>query len=365
MSIIIFILVLLILVLVHELGHFLVAKRFGIRVDEFGFGFPPRAKTLFKKGETIYSLNWIPFGGFVKIFGQDRDDESVNGVDKDRAMINKPAYVQALVLVAGVVFNLVLAWILFTVGFASGMPTSSSSLPKNTILENPSLMITDVLKDSPAHVAGLMPGDKILSLSSGEEILDGLITPTELQTFIQAHEDSSRSVTHDDGKEIKVAEIIPETNDSGKKVIGISMDTVGIVKLPFFRAVAEGARYTAITTWGTVVGFYTLIHDAVVGSGDISSVTGPVGIVKIVGSAYDIGFIYLLSFSAIISVNLAVINLIPFPALDGGRLLFLLIEKIKGSSINQKFANTANFVGFCILIGLMLIVTYHDIVKLF
>ena len=248
MSIIIFILVLLILVLVHELGHFLVAKKFGIRVDEFGFGFPPRAKTLFKRGETIYSLNWIPFGGFVKIFGQDRDDESVNGEDKDRAMINKPAYAQALVLVAGVAFNLVLAWLLFTIGFASGMPTSSSSLPKNTILENPSLMVTDVLKDSPAHVAGLMPGDKILSLSVGEEVLDGLVTPVELQTFVQAHENDSISITHDNGKEIKVAEITPETNESGKKVIGISMDTVGIVKLPFFRALAEGARYTAITT---------------------------------------------------------------------------------------------------------------------
>ena len=365
MAILLFILVLFILVLIHELGHFFVAKKFGIRVDEFGFGFPPRAKALFKRGETLYTLNWIPFGGFVKIFGQDPDDESLQGPEKSRAMINKPKYVQALVLVAGVVCNLLLAWVLFTVGFASGMPTSAGSLPEGATLERPSLMITDVAKDSAADVAGLMVGETISGLSAGGDVVTENITVEVLQEFVKAHNDESISITHNDGAGEKVTLVTPTENEMGNKVLGIAMDTVGIVKLPFFESVVEGARYTALTTKGTVVGFYMLIRDAVTGSGNLDAVTGPVGIVKIVGQAYDIGFIYLLSFTAIISVNLAVINLIPFPALDGGRLLFLLIESIKGSPINQKFANGANFIGFCILIGLMLVVTYHDIVRLF
>lgn len=366
MSIILFVLVLLILVLVHELGHFFVAKKFGIRVDEFGFGFPPRAKTLFKRGETIYSLNWIPFGGFVRIFGQDPDEETTNGPDSARAMHNKPKYVQALVLVAGVVCNLLLAWVLFTVGFASGMPTSSSSLPSGAVLENSSLMITGVMDGSPAADAGLVVGDTILGLSAGEESVTENITPTVLQDFVRAHEDEEINITHSNGEVEEVSIIVPKENNAGTgKVIGISMDTVGIVKLPIFASIIEGAKYTWTVTIGTFVGFYTLIHDAIVGTGNLDAVTGPIGIVKIVGDAYHIGFIYLLSFTAIISVNLAVINLIPFPALDGGRLLFLLIEKIKGSRINQNFANWANMIGFVILIGLMLIVSYHDIVRLF
>ena len=143
------------------------------------------------------------------------------------------------------------------------------------------------------------------------------------------------------------------------------MDMIGTVKLPLFSALKEGMSLTWFITKGTVLGLYTLIAEGIQGKGSFSSVTGPVGMVGIVGDAYQFGFVYLLSFTALISVNLAIINLLPFPALDGGRLFFLLIEKIKGSRINPKFANTANMIGFGILIILMLAVTYHDIVKLF
>ena len=157
--------------------------------------------------------------------------------------------------------------------------------------------------------------------------------------------------------------VINKTNNIPE--IGISMDMIGTVKLPLFSALKEGMSLTWFITKGTVLGLYTLIAEGIQGKGSFSSVTGPVGMVGIVGDAYQFGFVYLLSFTALISVNLAIINLLPFPALDGGRLFFLLIEKIKGSRINPKFANTANMIGFGILIILMLAVTYHDIVKLF
>ncbi len=156
MSVVLFIVILFVLVLVHELGHFVVAKKFGVRVDEFGFGYPPRAARLFKKGETEYTLNWLPFGGFVKIFGEDPNDESANGPDSSRALVNKPRYQQALVLVAGVVCNWILAWILLSVGFMSGLPAAiSSDSSKDQHIQDVSFRITQVVKGSPADTAGI------------------------------------------------------------------------------------------------------------------------------------------------------------------------------------------------------------------
>jgi regulator of sigma E protease len=147
-------------------------------------------------------------------------------------------------------------------------------------------------------------------------------------------------------------------------MIGISMDEIGTAKLPMTMALSEGMKLDWSITKGTAVGLYGLIKNAIIGKGSLSSVTGPVGMVSIVGDAYKFGWAYLFSFAGLISVNLAIINLIPFPALDGGRLLFLLIEKIKGSRINPKIANLTNLIGFAILILLMVVVTYHDIIKL-
>ena len=151
---------------------------------------------------------------------------------------------------------------------------------------------------------------------------------------------------------------------NGGPGIGISMDIIGTLKLPIHRAIWEGLKLSWDLVVATVSGFYNLIHDGLTGHGNLSAITGPVGIVGVVGDAAKFGFIYLLSFTALISINLAVINLIPFPALDGGRLFFLIIEKIKGSPIRPKITNTVNIIGFSLLMLLMAIVTYHDIVKL-
>jgi regulator of sigma E protease len=379
MSIIIFIIILLVLVLVHEFGHFFTAKKFGIRVDEFGFGFPPKIFGR-KYGETEYSLNLLPIGGFVKIFGENPDDENTNGPDASRSFVNKPKWQQAIVLVAGVFANFLLAWVLFSFGFMSGLPTSVGSEPAGYKLNDVNLTVVSVLTKSPAEKAGLKSGDKILSLQTilltgeinkeaiGDVNGESSLNIETLKSFIVSHGNQEIKIFYTRGKnkEIKSTTMIPTTNvKGGEPTIGISMDMIGTAKLPFFVALKEGMRLTLFVVKGTVVGLYTLILEGIQGKGSLSSVTGPVGMVGIVGDAYEFGFSYLLSFAALISINLAIINLLPFPALDGGRLFFLLIEKIKGSRLNPKFANTANMIGFGILILLMVVVTFHDVIKLF
>lgn len=372
MSILIFIIILLVLVLVHEFGHFFAAKKFGIRVDEFGFGFPPKLYGK-KYGETEYTLNLLPLGGFVKIFGENPDEENLNGPDKARSFIHKPKWQQALVLFSGVFMNFLLAWFLFSVGFMSGLPTSASSAPAGVRLENISLVVISVVPEYPAEIAGLRAGDNIVSVkgisnqTDKEESL-AEINPENLQSFILTHSEEKIEIGYSRGKEseeVRYVEIMPEIKEpQGKPVIGIAMDEIGIAKLGVWEAFSQGLRLTLSVTKDTALGLYNLIKDGLRGQGSFVAVTGPVGLVGFVGEAYQFGFVYLLSFAALISVNLAIINLFPFPALDGGRLLFLLIEKIKGSRINPNVVNAANSVGFAILILLMLLVTYHDIVKL-
>jgi regulator of sigma E protease len=186
-----------------------------------------------------------------------------------------------------------------------------------------------------------------------------------LRNFIVGHGNDTLLVTVLRAKENKILSVVPEVvSESSYPTIGVALDMVGTLKLPLHKALIEGAQLTASITWGTIKSFGMLITGAFTGKASINDVTGPVGIVGVVGDAARFGFVYLLSFTALISINLAVINLVPFPALDGGRLLFLLIEKIKGSRISPKIANTANAIGFALLIILMLVITYHDIAKL-
>jgi len=185
-----------------------------------------------------------------------------------------------------------------------------------------------------------------------------------IQTFVKNHNNEAIKVSIVRAKAPMDITVTPETNKDGIPAIGISMDVIGTLRLPVYTAVWEGLKLSGNVFSGTVVGFYHLISGAIVGKANMSELTGPIGIVGVVGDAAKFGFVYLLSFTALISINLAVINLIPFPALDGGRLFFLLIEKIKGSRIKPQIANWTNAIGFGLLMLLMAIITYHDIVKL-
>jgi len=371
MNVIIFFIILLVLVLIHEFGHFFAAKSFGIRVDEFGFGFPPKLFGI-KFGETLYSFNLLPIGGFVKIFGENSElERSRYGAgpneDQDRSFQYKAKWKQAIVLFAGVFMNFLLAWFLFSFGFMSGFPTSVGNAISGYNLEDVNLVVVSVSAKSPAENAGLSSGDKIVFMNSADGAVTNL-NPDSVKSFVVSHKDKEIEVGYTRGKDesLQFTKVTPVANtEDGKPMIGIAMDEIGIAKLSFFPAFSEGMRLMLSVTKDTALGLYGLISEGIRGKGNFSSVMGPVGMVGIVGDAYQFGFVYLLSFAALISINLAIINLIPFPALDGGRLFFLLIEKIKGSRLNPKFSNTANMIGFGILILLMLVVTYHDVVKLF
>lgn len=371
MSIVIFIVILGLLVLVHEFGHFLFARLFKIRVDEFGVGYPPRAYTFFTWKGTKFTLNWIPFGGFVKIFGENGEAaDSANPVAQTesvapgRSFMEAPRIAQAIVLVAGVSFNIIFAWILISAGFIIGLPTSTSSVDIGQVTD-PKLVITSISPDSPAAQALLKTGDVITSMNAGTESLSPL-TPESVSEFVADHGERKISVGYARGKETGTVEVLPKSGIlSDRKAIGISMDMIGRLKLPVHMAFWEGAKTTVNLTESITVGLGKFVYDAVRGDSDFSQVTGPVGIVGLVGDASKLGFIYLLSFTAFISINLAVINLVPFPALDGGRLLFVAIEAVKRSPISARVTTVLNLAGFVLLLGFMVLVTIQDVVRLF
>lgn len=363
MNILIFLIILLVLVVSHEFGHFIVAKKSGIRVDEFSFGFPPKLFGI-KKGETSYNFNALPFGGYVKIFGENPNEESLSGPDSSRSFVNKPYRIQAAVLFAGVAMNFLVAWLLLSIGFMSGLPTSVANAKEGAIIKDQALTITSVVKDSPAQIAGLSSGDTVSHLSAGNDATD-TPSPESVQYFIKRHSSDPITISYTHNKELKTTTLTPKAGlINNMPGIGISMDVIGVMKFPIHKAIWQGLVSSWTLVDGTVRGFWALLYGGITGHGNLSELTGPVGIVGVVGDAAKFGFVYLLSFTALISINLAVINLIPFPALDGGRLLFLLIEKIKGSRINPKIANSANLIGFGLLMVLMAVITYHDIVKL-
>ncbi len=361
MSILLFIIILAVLILVHEFGHFIAAKRAGVRVDEFGIGFPPR---LFSKkyGETTYSLNLFPIGGFVKIFGEDPNEESISGNDSKRSLTHKSKWIQAWIITAGIIFNIILAWILISAGFMFGLPYSADDTKYGARVENTSLTITQVLPKAPAELAGLKGGDKIISINAGGGSLE---TPglDSTQKFIASHDEITLAYMREG--EVKTIVIKTEAGIvDGRRAIGISMDMTGTLKLPVHLALYAGFTTTATLTWATTIGLFDFFKNIFTGQADFSAVSGPVGIVGIVGDASALGFVYLLTLTALISINLAIINLLPFPALDGGRLFFIIIEAIKGSPIKPIVANTANGIGFLLLILLMIVVTYSDIAKI-
>ncbi len=363
MTIILFLIILAVLIFVHELGHFVSAKLFGIRVDEFAIGFPPKIIG-WKKGETKYSLNLIPFGGYVKIFGEDPNEESMNGEDSKRSFVNAKKWKQAVVLLSGIFMNLVFAWLLISTSFNIGLLTSIDDKYKDRA-ENTVTMITSIKDGSPAQIAGLKMGDKILNIESGKtKVL--MPNTTDIQNII-AESLGEIKIDYKRGNGTSTVNILASSGIvDGKKAIGISMDFVGTVRFGFFESFYEGIKLTAIETKSIAVGLYHFIVGAFSGqNGILAQVSGPVGIVGMVGDAREFGISYLFGFIAMISINLAMLNLVPFPALDGGRVLFVIIEAIIRRRIKPAIANWTNTIGFALLIFLMVFITYKDIVKLF
>jgi len=365
LTIIIFILILGLLILSHEFGHFISAKKSGMKVEEFGIGFPPRLLS-FKKGETLYSINLIPLGGFVKIFGEQKPEKkslkNLNQKLEKRAFFNKPIWQRAIVLVMGVVMNFLLAVVLLSIVHGIGVPTilgEGPNVPKGT--KNVQIQILEVANESPAEEAGIKVGDIIKNLSvDGYQVFAKEVR--EVQEFIDQHVGEKTVLTVQRGKETLKKDLIPRISPPKEEgPLGIALAKVGLIKYPWYSAILRGFK-TAGELFITFVGlFYSLFKTLIFKGVLMGGLAGPVGIAALVSQATKLGFVYLLQFTAIISINLVIINILPFPALDGGRLLFLAIEKIKGSPVNAKIERIVNTAGFALLIILMILVTFRDI----
>lgn len=366
MEIILLIVVLVLLILVHELGHFIVAKIAGMRVDEFGIGYPPRALTLWKKGETEYTLNWLPFGGFVKIYGEDGVD-SAEPRKAGRAFTDKNRFVQALVLIAGIAMNLIFAWLLISGSLLVGTPRALDASEVSRA-HDAVITVSDVLPGSPAETAGLKVGDELVQTITAS----GALTNPDPDAFtaLIANDTELAPITFDikrNGEEMMLSAVpvvgaVPGSPE--RPALGVGIAVVGTVPVVWYEAPILGAQYTWEIVKMTASGLAHFFMGVITFNADLSQVAGPVGIAGAVGTASAAGFASLISLTAIISINLALINLIPIPALDGGRLLFVIIESITRRRIHPKVSGIVNGVGFALLILLMVVVTAHDIWRL-
>lgn len=364
LTIVVFVLVLGLLIFVHELGHFVMAKRAGIKVEEFGFGFPPRIFGV-KRGETIYSINLLPLGGFVKIYGEDGiDKKDVKESDKGRAFGDKPIITRAIVLVAGVTMNLVLAAFLLGIGHWAGLPTMIED-EQAAGARGAKVQIVQVAFDSPAEKAGIQMGDTVTRLEADGAKIE-VETVGQMQGFINKHKGGEITMVIQRGDEVSEKTMLARTNPpENEGSLGVALARTTIVSQPWYKAVYLGVADTLFMTYAIVVALGGLLWNLILTGRTAIEVGGPVYIFNLTGQAAQLGFVYILQLAAILSINLAIINILPFPALDGGRLLFLGIEKIKGSPISQNIERITHTAGFALLILLMVAITWRDIARLF
>lgn len=352
--------ILVFLIVVHELGHFVVAKLFRVRVEEFGIGYPPRAFTLGKIGDTEYTLNWIPFGGFVRLFGDVGDDRHGKGsfADANRGT-------QALVLVAGIAMNIIAAWALFAIALHAGIPRVIDSATAN---EPARLIIASVVQSSPASVAGITIGDEILSVRDANGSAPAVLTPEAFSEFVQTRGGEELDLTYLRAHEEKTVRIIPAhaviPEESGKPALGVAIVLVSTESLPWGAALLEAVPATKNSFIMVAQGLWGILEKAFAGKPSLSEVVGPIGLASIVGDAARNGVGEVLKLAAFISVNLAIINLIPVPALDGGRLALLGFETLARRGVPRLALQTFNAFGILLIVVLMVTVTYQDVARL-
>ena len=352
-SILVFLLVLSILILVHELGHFLVAKHFGVMVEEFGFGLPPR---LFGKkiGETFYSINALPFGGFVKLHGESSDEDLTY---PKRSFLKKSKRKKVAIIVAGVIMNFLLAILAFAITY------SFNGIPKNT----KDVKVVDISTSSPAQISGLVIGDIVrsvnkTSVSTNEEFISivdqnkGKRVTLEIERIINSE------------RTIKKITLTPrEKPPEGEGPLGVVITTTEIYFPPIALRPFYGIYYgfKDAVFWGkNVVGGLIGIFSSLFKGHAPDDIAGPVGIFALTSEASKIGIFAVINFIGILSVNLAILNVLPFPALDGGRLFFIFLEGVIGKKVLPKIEAAIHTVGMIILLALLLAVTAHDIIRL-
>lgn len=376
--ILVFFALLALLVLTHELGHFLTARWLGIKVEEFGFGLPPRllglVKIKTKKGRKrwkwvsqkkieekkdsfvspVYSLNAIPFGGFVKILGEDGGSKN-----NPQSFSFQPVSKRFLVLIAGIFMNFLLGMFLFTFGFWSGFPEIAND---EDAVKNPKVQIVQIEPGSPAAEAGLKIGDTIKSLVLPNKEKVNIEKVKELQDLIKEWAGSDITIEILRGNDLYRMHIVPRQNPpAGQGAIGIELARIGIAKYSLVDSLKLGPE-KSVQLFLLIADYLRNTVAKLIQAEKVQvDLSGPVGIVVLTNQMKEMGLPYLIQFAAIISINLAFINLLPFPALDGGRILFLVIEKIKGCPVSQKLESVIHSLGLYFLLGLMVLITVKDI----
>ncbi len=347
------------LIILHELGHFVLAKKFGVKVEEFGLGYPPR---LFGKkiGETIYSLNLLPFGAFVKIYGQEKRAKG------PRSFGAKPFWQKALIILGGVVSFWIVAAILLSIVMGLGVPSMIDD-EEGGILKDPKVQIISIVSNSPAEQAELKLGDAIKNVKC--QILDAEINKVkEVQESIDICKGQETVLTIQRGRDIFDVSLIPRISHPKEEgPMGVALVRTALKSYPWYQAPNEGTKATAALTIAVIRGWGMVFSSLFQGKGIPPGVEigGPVRIFELFVDVGTLGVNYFLQFIALISISLALINILPIPALDGGWLLFLVIEKLRGKPLNDKIVQKISITFFFLLIALMIWITIKDIIRLF
>ena len=369
-TIIILALVLGILIFVHELFHFAFAKMEKMRVEEFGIGYPPRIVGVYKSGNkkklffgaktpetksTIYSLNWIPFGGFTKIFGMEEREE------EEGSFFTKSIGARARVVFAGVFGNIILAGVLFSIAFSLGLPQQIEKEIPNGAMDV-GVQIISISENSPADNAGIKLGDRISRMETSKQKIE-VKEVSDVQNFTEENIDFPIILTIKRGKKTAEYEVIARKNPpEGEGSIGVALARTARVSYPLHTSIVKGFEAIFFSIKSMLSAFYEIINNFIFGKETSGlKVLGPIGIGSHVSQMAELGFVYVVQFTAIFSINLVILNLLPFPALDGGYLLLLLLEKVRKKPVKIETENRINQIGIVFLIILMITITFKDI----
>ncbi len=351
MNILIFLATLSVLVLIHELGHMIIAKKRGVLVEEFGFGLPPRIFGI-KMGKTLYSINLLPFGGFVKLYGEEYDEKIKINLRKFAFSYKNP-WEKALIIIGGVIGNFILGWLIYSYLFTQGVPVPSNKI----IIEN-------VVYNSPAEKAGIKKNDIIKSFLISNQTIE-LKKSEDLVNLSKKYAGREvRLIIIRQNKEILIT-VVPRKNPpQNQGPLGVVITHFFEKKYPWWQAPFYGLIDSFKILINIFSEFFKLLYYFIINKSQTIDVAGPIGIARYTSEIIKFGKNAYLEFLALLSLNLAVINILPFPALDGGRLVFVLYEGITKKKINKKIEYYLNLFGFLILILLAIIISVNDIIKI-
>ncbi|MBP9828312.1 RIP metalloprotease RseP [Patescibacteria group bacterium] len=357
LTVILFIVILSALVVAHEFGHYMAARKAGMKIEEFGVGFPPRLFAWKDARGTDWSINLIPLGGFVKIFGENGHDAELPG-----SFASKSIPWRFLTLSGGVLMNFIVAALLFAFGFAVGLPAVIEDAPAGAKVSDISVSVLQVLPDSPAATAGILEGDAILTIDGA-----AVLTGEEARVALTPKADGSPlSIDVRRAGEVQTFLVQPAfIEEVGREAVGVGVLTTGTVRYPWYLVLPKGIEAATVMTIQVVQAFGGLIAGLVQRENVAAELSGPVGIAVMTGQVASLGFSHLVQFAAMLSINLAVLNALPFPALDGGRIAFLFLEAVRRKRASARFEQGVHAAGFAFLLLLVVFVTYRDLVKLF